>query len=361
MALTYINEAQPGMILSDDVYSAKGQLLARRQEILSSQMLQHMKFYGVPLLPIQDDPVYAEDPQADLVGIETQSQRIRHSKEYRAFRADYEIRTEFFENSLSDFVKKQEPLECNELLQSAQELFARNTTTIGVLDMLHNMREIDDSTYAHSMNVALISRVMGEWLNFPKEELDTLTLCGLLHDIGKSSIPNHIISKPGKLTDEEYREIQNHPKYGFDLIKRQDIDDHIKLSALMHHERCDGSGYPLQLTMDQLDPYAMIVSIADVYDAMTADRCYRAGICPFDVIADFERNGLKKYHPQYILVFLERIASTYVNSSVILNDGTTGKIVLIHTGALTRPLIQTGVTSFIDLREQLDLYIKAIL
>ena len=91
------------------------------------------------------------------------------------------------------------------------------------------------------------------------------------------------------------------------------MDVHVKNAALMHHERSDGSGYPSKLKGNQIDPYARMVAIADVYDAMTADRCYRRGVCPFEVIATFEREGLGKYKPQFITSFLEHIANTYIN------------------------------------------------
>ena len=85
--------------------------------------------------------------------------------------------------------------------------------------MLHNMRQVNDSTYAHSLNVAIISRIIGKWLHFSNEELDTLTLAGLLHDIGKTKIPDEVLNKDGKLTDEEFQMIRNHPKYGYDILK----------------------------------------------------------------------------------------------------------------------------------------------
>lgn len=208
-----------------------------------------------------------------------------------------------------------------------------------MFDMLHNMRQIDDSTYAHSVNVALICRLIGKWKNFSEKDMDTLTLCGLLHDIGKSKIPNEIIGKPGKLTDSEYEEIKKHPVIGYNLVKNLDIDQRIKNAVLLHHERFDGKGYPLGLTSNEIDDFTSIVSIADVYDAMTANRCYRDGLCPFEVIAIFEKEGLTQFNPKYILTFLDHIANTYINNEVLLSDGSSGKIVLINK-KLTRPTIQ---------------------
>ena len=227
--------------------------------------------------------------------------------------------------------------------------------------MLHNMRKITDSTYAHSLNVSLISRMIGMWQNYNADDLETLTLGGLLHDIGKSKIPPEIINKPGRLTPEEYELVKKHSEYGYELLKNQNISVRIKKIALTHHERCDGSGYPIGLVGDDIDDFANIVAIADVYDAMTADRCYRRGVCPFEVIATFEREGLGKYKPQFITSFLEHIANTYINNDVMLSNGMTGKIVLINKHRLTRPVVRLEDGIFINLEKRPELYVQTII
>ena len=127
-----------------------------------------------------------------------------------------------------------------------------------------------------------------------KTDVNTLTIAGVLHDIGKCKIPDDVLNKPDKLTDEEFALIKKHPQFGFDLIRDLQIDSRIKRTALMHHERCDGSGYPSQLDSSLIDDFAMITAIADVYDAMTAARRYRAPLCPFAVISSFESEGFYK-------------------------------------------------------------------
>ncbi len=166
--------------------------------------------------------------------------------------------------------------------------------------------------------------------------------------------------KKGKLTDAEYEVIKAHAQLGYDILKDQPLDERIKNAALMHHERYDGSGYPNHLAGNAIDDMAAIVAIADVYDAMTSDRCYRRALCPFEVIASFELEGLNRYNPQFILCFLEHIANTYVNNNVLLSNGQTGKIILI-TQRLTRPVIQLEDQTFLDLNDRPDLYIQAII
>ena len=177
--------------------------------------------------------------------------------------------------NINNFIVNDEDLNVDQLLDETLTLFGENSTTISMFDMLHNMRQIDDSTYAHSVNVALICRLIGKWKNFSEKDMDTLTLCGLLHDIGKSKIPNEIIGKPGKLTDSEYEEIKKHPVIGYNLVKNLDIDQRIKNAVLLHHERFDGKGYPLGLTGNEIDDFTSIVSIADVYDALVSERVYK--------------------------------------------------------------------------------------
>ena len=174
-------------------------------------------------------------------------------------------------------------------------------------------------------------------------------------------IPEETLTKPDKLTDEEFAVIKKHPKFGYDILKNQPLDPHVKKAALMHHERCDGTGYPSGLDEDLIDEYAMIVGIADVYDAMTTARSYRAPLCPFQVISNFEKDGYAKYNTKYILIFLKQIAATYQNNRVILSDGRGCNIVMLNSNSLSKPMVQLDDGTIIDLATQKDLYIKAVM
>jgi putative nucleotidyltransferase with HDIG domain len=205
----------------------------------------------------------------------------------------------------------------------------------------------------------MISRILGKWLKWSSADLDNLLLAGLLHDIGKITIPADVLNKEGKLTDEEFELIRSHPRAGYDLIKDLKIDSRIKKAALQHHERCDGSGYPMKSKEIVLDDFAMVIAIADVYDAMTAARKYRAPLCPFQVIREFERDGYHKYKTEFLLTFLRRIATTYQNNRVILSDGQAAKIILLNQNSLSEPLVQLNDGSCIDLTSS-PLYIQSI-
>ena len=222
------------------------------------------------------------------------------------------------------------------------------------------MKQIDDSTFAHSVNVAMIARLIGTWSGFNEEDLNLLTLAGLLHDVGKCQIPDDILMKPKRLSRQEYEFVKMHTQFGYDIVKDQDLDRRVKQAVLLHHERCDGTGYPFGHDLEKLEDFECIISIADVYDAMTADRCYRSGLCPFEVISFFEQEGLQKYHPKYITTFLNKIANSYLNSDVLLSNNQTARIVYINT-RLTRPVVQLKTGEFLSLLNCPDLYIQAII
>ncbi len=361
MRIVSINNLTPGMVISEDVYSYQGQCLAKQNTPVTLQLIEHLKFYQIASVYIFPEDHGNRTADTSMTRrMETYSQRVRKSPEFRKFKKNYTQKVSFMKENINNFITKDEDLNVDQLLDETLNLFGENSTTISMFDMLHNMRQIDDSTYAHSVNVALICRLIGKWKNFSEKDMDTLTLCGLLHDIGKSKIPNEIIGKPGKLTDSEYEEIKKHPVIGYNLIKNLNLDQRIKNAVLFHHERFDGHGYPFGLTGSEIDDFTSIVSIADVYDAMTANRCYRDGLCPFEVITIFENEGLTQFNPKYILTFLEHIANTYINNEVLLSDGSSGKIVLTNQ-KLTRPTIQLDNGSFINLENRLDLYVQAII
>ena len=246
------------------------------------------------------------------------------------------------------------------LLKHSLDMIATHQGAIGILDMLHNMREYDDSTYSHSMNVALICNILSTWLHMSQADVELATACGLLHDVGKLLVPQKIITKPSKLSTDEYAEIQKHPISGYRLLLEQNVDEHVRNAALMHHERNDGSGYPLHLKDSQIDKFACIVAIADVYDAMTAARVYRGPLCPFRVIELYEEEGFQKYNVEILLVFLENVVNSYIGNRCLLSDGRLATIIYINKDKLSCPIVQCG-TDYINLADCDDLHIASLI
>ncbi|SHJ32768.1 HD-GYP domain-containing protein [Pseudobutyrivibrio xylanivorans] len=363
MRVINVSEIKPGMILAEKLVSPRGQILAEAGASITAQQLLHASYYGIEQIAIQDeeeaiDKYYDEAPD-EFIG-ETQSWRILNSKEFKEFKQAYNRCTDKLEAIITDFVERKVPINNDEIIDEIHMVFEKHSTGLGIMAMMLNIQELDASTFQHCVNVAIISRVCGGWIGITDEtELDVLTMCGLYHDIGKSLVPHSILTKADKLTDEEFARMAEHPLLGYNLLLDAELDRRIKLAALQHHERNDGSGYPYGLTKDFISPFSKIVAITDVYDAMTADRCYRAGICPFEVIAQFQREDRAKYDQHILQVFLENIAESYISTGVLLSDGSRGIISMINKKSLSSPLIKLDDGSFVDLRERTELFIRA--
>lgn len=362
-----VAELTPGMVTAEDVYNYNDQLVLPKGLELTEQSIQRLETFAIMSIRIDDGKAVEMAPEVPEVQPavpfdETPySERVKASTEFKEFKAKFEENLGDFKESMNDIIQKGTPINVDSVLKDTLAMIHTGNGRVNIFDMLQNMRQYDDLTYAHCLNVALICNVFAGWLHMSQDEIELATLCGVFHDIGKLSIPDDIVKKPGKLTDEEFKLIKTHTVEGFRILQNQDINDHIKNAALMHHERCDGSGYPLGFTSNQIDKYAKIVAIADVYDAMTASRVYRGPLCPFKVIETFELEGLQRYDAEYILTFLENVVMTYMGNTVRLSDAREGKVVFINKNNLSKPMLESKNGQFIDLSKEKGVSIEMIL
>jgi HD-GYP domain-containing protein (c-di-GMP phosphodiesterase class II) len=355
-------QARPGMVVASDIFSSSNQLIIPKNSVLTDRAITRLQFYSIREISVVINESKSNEKEVSPIPSmdKSYSEIIKGSVEYKRFNNAFLESVTSFKSVLSEFVESGvNHLNLDSLLELTNNVLSESRNGVHVFHMLHCMRDYDDLTFAHSLNVSLICNIYGKWLNLPEKEIDILTLSGLLHDIGKLLIPKSIISKPSPLNDEETAVIQTHPMRGYNLLKDLKIDPRIKYSALMHHEKCDGSGYPNGFSSDHIDAFAKIITVIDVYDAMTSARVYRDALCPFEVINIFESEGLQKYDPTYLLPFLKGIVETYLHNQVTLNDGRIGEIVMINPLVLSKPMVHVG-DEFIDLSKEIDLYIQTI-
>lgn len=348
----------PGMVTAEDVYNYTNQLILPRGIILTDTTITKLAFYSIIAVRVEDE-LASQAPQTDDYTM-SYSDRIKKSPEFIKFKREFENDVESFRSVINDVVEKGSPLDVNRLMNHTLNILDLGSTTPNIFDMLHCMREYDDATYIHSMNVALICNIFARWLRMNEEEIIKATTSGLLHDIGKIKIPEEILKKPDKLTKQEFNIIKRHPQEGYRLLLDSKLDPEVLNAVLMHHERCDGTGYPLNLSANQIGIYAKMVSIADVYDATTSARVYRGPLCPFSAISIFEQEGLRKYDPKFVMTFLENVVNTYLLNDVRLNNGTTGTVVFINKNKLSAPTIQTS-SGFVNLSTQSELEIESLI
>lgn len=358
-----INEAQINMLVAEDIYNNDGQLIFPAKSRLNERAITRMRFHSIPFIKIFIEEEQSDKASASSSAAEPEKSyfdKLRDTDEFQQFNRNFTSVATEFERELTRVINSGADTNCDRLAAGVERILKSCRTGIQVFDLLHCTRNYDEVVFAHSLNVALISGVLGSWLNFSPEDLRVLIKCGIYHDIGKLAIPKEIVDKAGPLSAEEYTIMKSHTMRGYNILKNLKLDKRIKLVAMMHHERCDGSGYPLAVKSDQIEVMTKIIAIADVYEAMTAPRKYRKAKCPFEAVKIFESSGLSLYDTGYLMTFLEHITQCYMGYRVRLNDGSIGTIVYTNKQAYSRPLVQVG-SQYIDLSRTPGKFIAEIL
>lgn len=345
------NEAVRGMVSANDIYTSNNQLIITEGTVLNDRVIDKLRFHKIYGLNVYPEKQKEEESYID---------ELRKTAEFKKFNRTYVDTVNVVASNFNGIISGDQEINIDHLLQETDRILSEGRNATHIMEMLHGIRNYDDLTYVHSMNVSLICNIFGGWLKLPKREIKNLSLAGLLHDIGKLLIPKEILSKPDKLSSREYEIMKSHTIKGYEALKDLPIDINIKYAALMHHERQDGSGYPNRFANKQISKYAKIVSIADVYDAMTSNRVYRKAFCPFSVVEEFEREGFMKFDSQYLVIFLERIVESYLHNVVKLSDGREGEVVLINKFALSKPMVRIG-DDFVDLSKEHNIRVQSIL
>lgn len=189
---------------------------------------------------------------------------------------------------------------------------------------LSQMRSIDDYTYQHSVNVGVLSLMIGIDLELKKDVLIQLGTGAMLHDIGKTVVPEEIIKKPSKLTPEEYTEVRKHTQYGYEMLRDTDISEEAALIALHHHEKYDGTGYSQGLKNTGIPLFSRIVAVADVYDAMSNDRVYQKRTAHDKVFREITHLGNLHFDQAIMEKFARHLHIYPIGSGVVLNTGQRG-------------------------------------
>lgn len=226
-----------------------------------------------------------------------------------------------------------------------------------VLMRLSQLKKGDNYTFDHSLRVSILATMIGKWLGYTQEQLSDLAQASLLFDIGKLKIPEFILNKPEKTRQEEFEIIKKHAQFGYSiLLKTKGVTNNIKYSALQHHERLDGTGYPLRLKSGQIHEFAKIIMVCDVFDAMTNKRPYRDGASPFEAAEYLYWNAGKTFDSKIVYILLKNLSVFYTGKDVLLSTGETGKIVYVDVNFPTRPVVQTK-DRFVDLVKEKEIKI----
>ncbi|WP_042165040.1 HD-GYP domain-containing protein, partial [Paenibacillus gorillae] len=235
---------------------------------------------------------------------------------------------------------------------------------------LMNMGTVDDYLYQHSLNVCVYTTLLGTAYGYTREELMTLGMGALLHDIGKTQISMNVLKKPDQLTAEEFGMMKNHAKIGFELLKDEpNLPLIVAHCAFQHHERLDGSGYPRGIKGGEIHDYAKWIGLVDSYDAMTTNRVYRSPMLPHQAIELLYAGTGTLYEQHMVQLFRDKVAIYPIGITVTLHTGESGVVIDFNTAYPHRPIIRIlnneagetlAVPYEVDLSKQLSTMIVGV-
>lgn len=323
-AVLSIDSVKPGMSTAEVIFNKMGNVILWENVTLDESMISKLKNMGVLTVA-----VHPERPTITYT----------RSLSPEEFMVEYERDTLAIKQIFQD-VSAGGPLNIPLVRQLVESVMSHADDHRNIIDAVTQIRNVEEYTYYHSLNVALICMVIGKWLRWDDLSLRDLVLAGLLHDIGKTQIPPHILNKPDKLTDAEFQEMKKHSEYGYNLIRQAEgIPNEVAVAVLTHHEKEDGSGYPMGLKGEKLNMYSRIITVADIYDAMTAKRAYHKNETPFKVFELMQHGSFGVLNPVVLEVFLDNISHYYIGTKVRLNTGETGEVVFMNRMDLSKLVI----------------------
>jgi HD-GYP domain-containing protein (c-di-GMP phosphodiesterase class II) len=351
-----LDTLRPGMILAKPVLGAEGQLYLNTGVELKPRYIHNLRLTGISFVYISD-PFLEDVEVVDVITEETRREAVKVLKE-------------MLMTNRSGRMGQRKIVLDNRFRLALEKMVAEVLANKDVVVNLSDIRNSDDYTFFHSVNVCTLCLLTGAGMDYSRTSLEELGVGALLHDMGKVWIDEKILNKNGSLTPEEYEEIKQHPAFGFDILSKQpNISSNSIKVVLQHHERCDGSGYPHQLVREDIHPAARLVMAVDVYDALTADRPYRSSMPPHLAIENISACA-GVYDESMVQHFFRHLAAYPVGTAIRLSNGDLGLVIKNHKGAPLRPIVRICKNSDgslydspydVNLLEKLDIVIMDVL
>jgi len=337
-SFVYPSELVPGMKIAETILNDYGAIVMSEGTVLDDNLINKIKNVGVYRLQIFDE----QDKKVEINNV---------------FEQKYDENVKKVKGIISE-ISNGGDLNATQIDNVVDSVLEKSQERSDIVSCLNQIRSSDDYTYSHSVNVSLVSMLIGRWMKLDDEKIRLLVQAGLLHDIGKTKVPIEILNKPGKLTKEEFEEMKKHTVYGYRILEKvPNISKEVMAAVLMHHEKEDGSGYPTGLTGEKVNLLAKIVSVADVFDAMTSNRVYKEKESPFEVFRYMEEESVGKLNTVAVNVLLNNIASYYIGDRVRLSSGDIAEIIYINPRCVSKPIVKVG-DKYIDMYIAKDVKIK---
>lgn len=363
-----VDQLKEGMVVGQAVYKEDMSVLLGEGTVLNQQMIDSLSERNIVSVEIREEggeEVPSPMPQKPQ-GVQGEAAKIIPLKE--------PILDEGYVKDYGDcFIELKSLFEVTKAHGSVDkdsaEVLAQNILPLcsgaKAVAHIHNMTLKGEYTIHHSLHVAILAGLMGKWLKMPQKDQLRLITAGFLILIGNLRIEQAMLDKEGVLTPDERKIMQEHPKFGHELIMAGGLgeDKEIAEAVLQYHERGDGSGYPRGLVKEEIGKFARVLAIMDMYDAMASDRSYAKKRSPFEVfniLSDDIMNG--QLDTEFGFRFIRRVCHSLNGNWVKLSNGEAGKIIYIDESRLAAlPVVQTMDGEFMDLNLRTDVKVEYLL
>lgn len=358
VAFVSISQVKPGDKISQEVMTTKNNLLFSKGTIVSERDLEVLRAFLITKIHIESENGVVEQA-ADGNQVDSEHQDSGVSATVLAFYQAYDrmfvlLKRVFSLASSSGTIPVLE-------LRTGLETLISHMGEYNIISFRPAKYHPQDYLLHHSIKTSLTSYTLAKWIGLTQKDLIPIALGGLLHDIGNTKVDSTYLSKSSMLTSAEYEEVKRHTTIGYQILKNvPGFNEGSKHAALQHHERLDGSGYPLGLRGENIHMYSRIVAIADIFHAMTSSRMHHVGMSPYLVMEELSKESFGKLDPAYVQIFIHKITQFHTGMIVKLSDGRIGEIVFSQREHPTRPWVNVNGT-IINLSMERSLYIQDII
>lgn len=321
-----------GMVVGKDLYDQNHQPLLRRGTTVQRSYAERIKKLGYQGVYIDDD-MSKDIIIKDVINDEIRMKMVQTVKDVCIYSNENNIKKPGIIAALHSKLTMTKELIANII----EDLISSKDTMVNLIDL----KFYDDYTFFHSVNVAVLSIVIGVGMNLSKDELYNLGIGAILHDIGKTFVPKEILNKKAKLTNEEFDIMKKHSEYGYRYLKETfSIPVNAYVAVLQHHEKFNGTGYPSAIAKDDISILGRIIGIADVYDALISNRPYRKALLPSEGMEFIMANGGIMFDIELTKVFAKKVAPFPVGTYVGLSNGYIGIVAQNFEEACMRPCVK---------------------
>lgn len=349
-----IDELEPGMYVQKIVQQNGNLIIKSQGKVTSKNIVRTLKKKGilrllidpskqfVPAEQLAPEPSSTAEPPSIEPLPEKQSVSFEAEINYAKRLHD---KGKGLQKRLLDSVAKNLPIDLKLPKEFAQHLVGSIDRNPNALMCLTKIREKDSYLLEHSLNVAVLLANFAKHIGIAELEVQELALSGFLHDIGKIKVPDEILHKPGRLNDEEMNIMRKHVDYGIETLQEMELPAHIVRTISEHHERLDGLGYPSGAKSDEISLFGRMIAIVDTYDAITAHRCYKAGMPSQRALKILLEDSPVKYDLELVQKFVKCVGVYPVGSLVELTGEQVAMVVRQHPDSPLKPVVKVFYSS----------------